>query len=155
MLIVGALFGPGGNRDLKPVSRLGPLRGQPSRAQFLNDRYVASSQLASHHRRHRTHGEPDEPRSQGFGDAWGECQCPAVSQPPYTPLGIRRCVLTGEKPRFCQDLAPRAIDLIAGMAFWASSSVSKPITAANFRPITWAMKKAILTPAAAIPCAIL
>ena len=55
----------------------------------------------------------------------------------------------GKPGGYVRAFVPVAALLIRDAAFLASSSVSKPLTAANFRPIICAIKKAILIPAAA------
>ena len=146
-------FGPGGNGNLKPVIRLGPLRNQAPASQFLDNRDLAWPQLTCQGRRNRPHSRPDEPGNQGRRNPRSGGHSPAVSEPQAGASALRHLSRfgSGGSP---QAFAPLPADLIAGMAFLASSSVSKPITAANFRPITCAMKKAILMPAAAIACAI-
>ncbi len=56
--------------------------------------------------------------------------------------------------RFAAYFFFSAAFLMIGVAFFASASVSKPRTAENFLPITWAMKNAMLISAAAIALAI-
>jgi len=100
---------------------------------------------------------PNEITYQAFGDS-GACdqslslgRSIASTRLSWHPLPSSNLKAAGH----CQALASLPTFLIAGIAFLASSSVSKPITAANFRPITCATKKAMLMPAVAIVRAII
>ncbi len=68
---------------------------------------------------------------------------------PQLNLSRTAIPLTRQPRDYVQTFVPVAAFLIRGAAFLASSSVSKPMTAANFRPTTCAIKNAILIPTAA------